>query len=119
MNRVIQEIQSRFADCEEFFWSPLVRETDAPAGECHENGGSVSGVKSPSGLDRGTFRISRRDSWNNVLVYFEGPDRLPSNGACTSGILIPGWRGGGSRFNVWGCNAKSDPRSPVWSGGQI
>lgn len=98
MNRLIQGIQSRFADCEPFFWSPVVREDDAPDRECHGSDSLVSGVKLPSGLDRGGFRLSRRDTRNNVLVYFENPEGLPSDGAVcwlyvqAIDTWVEGWR---------------------------
>ena len=87
MQFLAQRVRSQFDDCNEAFWDPKVRRSDRHVvTNCYDRDGSgdqlmsIAGVKIPKGLDRGTYRPSRRDARNNIMVHFEstGP---PADGS--------------------------------------
>ena len=72
MNFLVRRIQSQFEDCDAALWSPVVDDA-APRYLflCDDSGGgSISGVPIPKGLERGSYRVSRRDAHNNIMVRF-------------------------------------------------
>ena len=107
---VITSIQTRFEDCNDIFWTPLVRED--PVGEiagCFEGADNdlISGVRVPRGLLRGgeIAAQSGRDDRNNIIVHWEfspgeGLSGLPSDGSIcwmyvsSLGSWVEGYLGG-------------------------
>ena len=87
---VITRIQARFEDCNDTFWTPVVR-AEGRVGSCFEGTPPdllVSGVRVPEGLLRGgdIARRSGRDDRNNIIVHWEfspgeGRSGLPSDGS--------------------------------------
>ena len=86
---VITSIQTRFEDCNDTFWTPLVR-AEGRVGSCFEGADNdlISGVRVPRGLLRGGVIAAQsgRDDRNNIIVHWEfspgeGRSGLPSDGS--------------------------------------
>ena len=94
MQFLAQRVRSQFDDCNEAFWDPKVRVDDDDAQfvqshivfDCYDTDGSgnellsIAGVEIPKGLERGSYRPSRRDARNNIMVHFE-PTGPPADGS--------------------------------------
>ena len=86
MTYLISQIQSRHDDCNEVFWSPVIRMSGGFPSDC--DGTVIGGVEVPKGLLRGgdiSYRSSR-DARNNIMVVWTtspavGHTGLPSDGA--------------------------------------
>ena len=74
INFVIRRIQSRFEDCGELFWTPLVRDDSGSIADCFDDGNPnfIAGVEVPRGLRRGgsVMNQSGRDARGNVIVHW-------------------------------------------------
>ena len=88
INFIIQQIQARFEDCTDLFWTPVARTDSSVIASCFDGStrDSISGVAVPRGLKRGGSAVSRsgRDARNNVIVHWtvspaQGLTGLPSD----------------------------------------
>ena len=78
MHCVISRIQSQRSECDSESWSPVVRTRRGHSRDCLDASyKKVGDVPVPEGLTTsgGTVKnISGRDSDNNIIVYWTGPD---------------------------------------------
>ena len=95
INFVIRQIQGRFEDCDDVFWTPLAHvdgtgvDVDAARTACFDTNAHthIAGVEAPAGLRRhagdGAI-LSGRDARNNIIVHWhlspaDGVSGLPSD----------------------------------------